>query len=369
MKKVIAFCMSTMIFLFSIANAQKIETVDGVRIVHNEKPQWRDNPKLSIEFVKQIGVFEGPDENYMFYKPSHITKDTDGNIYILDSGNYRIQKFDPDGKYLATFGRKGQGPSEFLLPQSIDIDSEGNLYVGDALKFVVIVLNSQGKEIRRFRMKEVDSPEFCITENNNLVVSILGGLIVRIQRENLYGLLRIYDNQGILIREFVKLSEYDRRSPLYILGNRINFTIDKKNNVYVSFVHQNRIEKYSDKGILLQRIDRVTEFSETTKVKNTINRFSISMDVDSKGRIWVMSLKRQPTEEEKESAAIPDIAQFEIFDENGVLLGNLPWDHDVNNLSGINPQQSISIRIFDDLLYVIDPATEMVIYEYKIVEK
>ena len=54
--------------------------------------------------------------------PGDVAVDKAGNIYILDSGNARIQKFGPDGKYLATIGRKGQGPGEFILPDGLDID-------------------------------------------------------------------------------------------------------------------------------------------------------------------------------------------------------------------------------------------------------
>ena len=60
----------------------------------------------------KIGELETEDENIAFHIPSDIVIDEQGNIYILDSGNHRIQKFDPEGNYLASFGRKGQGPGE-----------------------------------------------------------------------------------------------------------------------------------------------------------------------------------------------------------------------------------------------------------------
>lgn len=225
------------------ADAQKIEYEDGVRIVHNEEPKWGDDPKIAIEFVKQIGVFEGPDENYMFYIPCDIEKDSNGNIYILDAGNYRIQKFDPDGKYLATFGRRGKGPSEFEDPISLEIDSEGNLYVGSDINNLVIILNSQGKEIRRFRIKGELRPNFRMTENKNFIMpneagkmifatSIGDVLILHGTPSQIEGsLLQIYDNKGNFIREFVQRRMYGSRSVLNTRGNEISFTIDKSNNV------------------------------------------------------------------------------------------------------------------------------------------
>jgi hypothetical protein len=53
------------------------------------------------------------DENYMFYRVKNIEVDNQGNIYVLDAGSHRVQKYDKDGNYLLTIGKRGQGPGEF----------------------------------------------------------------------------------------------------------------------------------------------------------------------------------------------------------------------------------------------------------------
>jgi len=107
------------------------DIIDPAKRVHNTSAKWGDEPKVSLEFVQKIGEFEVTDENYMLWKPSDVVLDRDGNIYILDSGNYRIQKFTPEGEYLATIGSQGQGPGGFMMPSSMDIDDQGNLFVSD----------------------------------------------------------------------------------------------------------------------------------------------------------------------------------------------------------------------------------------------
>ena len=105
--------------LSAAVSPQAIETVDGVRIVHNQKGGvWGANPKLAIELVRTIGDVDTDDENLAFDSPVDMAVDEAGNIFILDSGNQRIQVFGPDGKYVRTIGRRGQAiPEPGRLPR------------------------------------------------------------------------------------------------------------------------------------------------------------------------------------------------------------------------------------------------------------
>lgn len=130
----IKFGVSILILMFALSglNAQTTETVDGVKVVHNGKlGKWGKSPQVKLEFVKTLGDIEADNENIAFYMPTDIAFDDQGNWYILDSGNHRIQKFDVDGNYLDTFGGQGQGPGEFAYPASIDLDSKGYMYISD----------------------------------------------------------------------------------------------------------------------------------------------------------------------------------------------------------------------------------------------
>jgi hypothetical protein len=93
MKK--AFTVFMALFLVSIfVRAQKIETVNGVRVVHNEKGgKWGANPEVKLELIRTMGGLEA-EENLSFNNPNDIVRDSAGNYYILDSGNNRIQKLD-----------------------------------------------------------------------------------------------------------------------------------------------------------------------------------------------------------------------------------------------------------------------------------
>ena len=70
--------------------------------------------------------------NGQFAKPTHVVVDHHGNIYVTDAFNFRVQKFDPEGKFLRSYGYLGDGFGAFARPKGLDIDRDGHLYVVDA---------------------------------------------------------------------------------------------------------------------------------------------------------------------------------------------------------------------------------------------
>lgn len=63
--------------------------------------------------------------------PLAITAGADGHVYVVDNGNHRIVKFDSEGRFVAAWGEKGEGPGQFIYPTSIAADDDGNVYVTD----------------------------------------------------------------------------------------------------------------------------------------------------------------------------------------------------------------------------------------------
>lgn len=84
---------------------------------------------------QEIGS-EGSGEG-QFVHPRELVIDKEGNLYLLDDGNSRVQKLSPDGKHLATYGRRQDFSAYFSLQDGYDeplsalaVDQEGNVYVG-----------------------------------------------------------------------------------------------------------------------------------------------------------------------------------------------------------------------------------------------
>ena len=71
----------------------------------------------------------GPGE---FNLPRDVALGKDGRIYVVDGGNFRVQIFDKDAKFIKSFGGVGKQLGNFARPKEIATDRDGNLYVADS---------------------------------------------------------------------------------------------------------------------------------------------------------------------------------------------------------------------------------------------
>ena len=350
-----------------------VEIVGGVRHVHNLSPAWGDELRVGLEFVQRIGGIDVVDENYMLHQPRDVAIDSDGNIYVLDAGNFRIQKYSPEGNYLDTYGRRGQGPGEFENPVSIDIDSDGNISVADQGNNRVIVLSPEGRELRTFKFGSTVTP-FRFLNSGEIVTGIITcGIVIRpIQQYNSIrkSAVFIFNVEGELIKTFCEQHDFEDNYTNTV-GNSIYFALSNNDNIFLTFAYQNRIEKYTADGECIFSADRplnfeidVTQRSElrispdgSVYVQLPEMKFvSTSIGVDYNDRVWVMTYRKQRVLDDPEP-----YLELEIYDNNGILLGEFPWTED------FNPDVN-SFHMFGDRVFFRDEEG-VSIYEYRIVEK
>lgn len=226
-----------LLFSLGIGLAQKVETVEGVRVIHNGKQGvWGKEPEISLQPAGTLGEVDTADANFAFYLPGDIAVDAAGNLYVLDSGNHRVQKFNPEGKYLATFGRQGQGPGEFYFPTSIDVDPDGNIAIADPQNKRIQILTQEGKEkkIVRLVQENFNSIRFA---RSGMIIMDQTGVFLRLEEEEkkeLPRLLKIIDTEGKPIKEIGEPFDYGHLL-LNRAGNQVVFTLDENNNIYLAF--------------------------------------------------------------------------------------------------------------------------------------
>jgi DNA-binding beta-propeller fold protein YncE len=80
-----------------------------------------------------------------FSKPTGVAVDKEGNLYVADTMNDRIEVFDADGTFIRTWGKNGDGPGYFARPKGVAVDSDGHVWVADGMQDRVQVFTPEGQ--------------------------------------------------------------------------------------------------------------------------------------------------------------------------------------------------------------------------------
>ena len=92
-----------------------------------------------------------PAEDGRFRQVTDVAWDKEGNTFISDGYiNSRVAKVDKDGNWLKSWGERGKEPGQFNTPHSIATDANGNVYVADRGNRRIQVFDGDGKFLRQF---------------------------------------------------------------------------------------------------------------------------------------------------------------------------------------------------------------------------
>ena len=102
----------------------------------------------TFKLLRKIGT---PGKNHTlttagdFSSPTNVAVDKDGNLFVTDTLNDRVEEFDADGVFTRAFGKNGDGPGEFARPKGIAVDCDGHVWVADAMMNRLQVFTPEGE--------------------------------------------------------------------------------------------------------------------------------------------------------------------------------------------------------------------------------
>jgi DNA-binding beta-propeller fold protein YncE len=119
-----------------------------VYVVDTQQDQVLVYDADSYKLLRRIGTtgknhtLTGPGD---FSLPTHVAVDKEGNVYVTDTLNNRVEIFDADGNFIREFGKGGDGPGRFARPKGITIDNDGHIWVADEVQSRVQVFDKEGR--------------------------------------------------------------------------------------------------------------------------------------------------------------------------------------------------------------------------------
>jgi YD repeat-containing protein len=196
--------------------------------------------------------------------PADVVAGPEGNIWILDRGNSRVQRFGPDGQFISKFGSAGSGEGQLSSPTAIALDGAGNVLVtenGRVQKF-----SPSGQSLLKFGSVGYGENEFFLTR----------GITVGAD-----GSIWIGDYQGV--KRFTPQGQFIERvgaSGTGQLSSAQSLATAPSGDVYVADSNASRIKVYDEDGDFLRGFGSAGtapgQFSNATEV-----------DIDDEGNVWV----------------------------------------------------------------------------------
>jgi hypothetical protein len=185
------------------------------------------NVAKSYSFLKQWGSLGTGDGQ--FNAPRGIAIDSSGYVYVADTANSQIKKFDSTGNFIAKWGSQGTGDGQFSVPAGMAIDSSGNVYVNDGNDRVQ-KFDSDGTFITKWDFGRGDNPSgIAIDSSNNVYVVDSGN-----------SQIKKFDSTGNFIAKWGSQGTGDGQ-----FSSPEGMAIDSSGNVYVADTENNRIQVFS----------------------------------------------------------------------------------------------------------------------------
>ncbi len=223
---------------FAFAHVVRVDSQDniwavdeGTNMVIKFNPQGRVDMLLGrrpeahgLQASPPPGTPEPPARPYVFNRPTDVTWDPAGNIYVSDGyGNARVVKYDKNGRFIKSVGTLGTQPYQFNTPHSIAADAKGNVYVADRGNRRIQVFDSD--LVLRAIYDQVGTPwAVCITpgphqylyssnsnpNNSSPEISAVTGEIYKMELDGT--ILGKFGKPGKLPGEFSTVHEIDCRN-------------------------------------------------------------------------------------------------------------------------------------------------------------
>jgi hypothetical protein len=176
---------------------------------------------------------------FSFFNPL-ITKD---KIYVCDYMGHYVAVYDKAGKLMTKFGRKGKGPEEFQMPYGVDLDAQGNLYINDRQNQRVQIYDPFLKFLKATPMPG-QNEVMLVRKTGEKPNTVMVGTATCAAG---FCLVHEYDWEGRLVNSF---AQYEKPFVIYSWAA----AHDEQGNVYLINILEQEIKVFDLKGTLARTV-------------------------------------------------------------------------------------------------------------------
>lgn len=151
----------------------------------------------------------------------------DGQVYVSDSRNHRVQVFTSDGTFVRQFGISGTAPGQFRLPFDLSVDPAGNVYVLDDVLMRLTKFDPDGNVV--WTASGATDPELA-GHGHDATIDSTGRIVLG---NDDTGRVVYLDQLGQVVDAFLPTA-----------GGACDVTLDERDNLYVGGCGGDRIDVY-----------------------------------------------------------------------------------------------------------------------------
>ncbi len=182
--------------------------------------------------------------NGQLSRPGGMARDKEGNIWVVDYGNNRVEEFSSGGTFIRQFGSAGSGNGQFKYPAGIAIDGEGNVWIADTGNNRLEKFSSTGTFIRVVELKSTEK-QYRFDEPMDIVYSPVNSMLYVADAGN--NGIRVFNMEGQVQSKIGTGSGLPGTGPGQF-SHPEGLAIDSSGDVWVADTDNNRVQELNSKG-------------------------------------------------------------------------------------------------------------------------
>lgn len=355
------------------AQAWKAEEVQEDGILHVKNPA---TPRDGVHSIRLRELWrlggDSEDDDQFFGVIGQIAMDESGNVYLLDSQLSEVRVFSPEGEYLATLGREGEGPGEFRRPEDLFLLPNGDLAVIQSRPGKIVLLDQAGEPAGELPVRLTEEGNFAMftagrPAGEDIVLYASQGKFREGSGEFTSSLVRVAPDGSPKARYAETTIEFDFANRVIDERNRrdnlIVWSSDAEGRIFSSEVFDRyHIDVWNPDGTMNRVIERAfetrkrspAEFKKQEQLQRPRGRWArnatykvsptdrdiLEIFTRKNGDLWVLSSSG--------GLEVMDgtLAVFDVFDEDGRFIYQA-------RLQGNGSYEEDGFFLFEDRMFVV----------------